>query len=162
VPPSTVDPGALDELLTAAPKIGARPTGADGGTSIGTDTGLPADTVAPTVEKPPDVARKPKVSVGVPAIDAQLSNPAIEKAARAQLYWNLVTRCKDKQDKILPPDTIRLKFSIDGDGYIVAPSIIVTPVDPKYEEAAACMRRELSTATFRAPAATRGKPCVVD
>lgn len=162
VPPSSPDPAALDEFLHEAPKNLPRATGDDGKTKVGTDTGAPADSTPPPIDHPPEPSHKPKVSVGTPNVQAEMSNPAIERAARAQLYYILVTRCRDKDKKILPHDTVHLKFTVDGDGYIVAPTIIITPTNPIYDEAANCMRRELSTATFRAPAATRGTPVGVD
>ncbi len=152
----SVDPGALDDLLAATPKIGASPTGADGGTTLGATTGVPEGS-ASVVEPPPaEAPRAPRVVVGTPTVQAAMANPAIERAARAQLYWNLVQRCRDKDGKLLPPDAIAIRFTIDVDGYISPSSIVARAASPEHADAAHCMRRELSTATFRAPAATWG------
>ena len=55
-----------------------------------------------------------------------------------------------------------VEFNVDAEGYIVVPTIIGSASDPRYDEAATCMRRELSGAAFRAPAAARGLPTRVD
>ncbi len=49
-----------------------------------------------------------------------------------------------------------MRFLIDIDGYIAPSSIVARAASPEHADAAHCMRRELSTATFRAPAATWG------
>ena len=153
----SVDPGALDDLLAATPKIGASPTGTDGGTTIGATTGVPEG--SPSVNEPPpaEAPRAPRVVVGTPTVQAAMANPAIERAARAQLYWNLVQRCRDRDGKLLPPDAIAMRFIIDVDGYISPSSIVARAASSEHADAAHCMRRELSTATFRAPAATWGQ-----
>ncbi|MEO7331895.1 MAG: hypothetical protein ABI193_25185 [Minicystis sp.] len=158
---ASADPSALDELLRRVPSAVAKPTGSNGGSALGEDTHLPPD-LPITEPPPPEVAHKPVITVGAPVMQATMANPAIERAARAQLYWNLVQRCRDKEGKILPPDAVHLKFNIDADGYIATSSIIATAADPRHADAAHCMRRELSTATFRAPAATRGQFGVID
>ncbi len=155
---ATVDPAALDELLANVPKATApQATGADGGTAIGTDTGLP-----PT---PPEVptakaaaAADGNVTFGKIVTQAEMSSPAIERAARAQLYWRLVQRCRDREGKILPPESVHLLFKVDADGYISGSTIIAEAKQERFTEAARCMARELSTATFRAPASARGQP----
>lgn len=152
---SSVDPDALDDLIAAAPKALRRPTGADGGTVIGSDSGVPAEAVA-SASAPPEAHRTPTVVVGAPTVQPGMPDPSIERASRAQLYWNLVQRCRDPQGKLLPPDAIRLRFKIDVDGFIVPSSIIATADDPRFKDAAHCMQRELSTAPFQAPAANRG------
>jgi hypothetical protein len=155
---TTPDPTALEEILAASPKAGARPTGPDGGTLVGTVTDAdagPADAAAPA----PDAAlpkAEARVLAGEPEVQPGLPSPAIERAARAQLYYPLTTRCKDRDGKILPPDAIVLRFRIDPDGYVVPSSISAIATDPRHEDAANCMRRELGAATFRAPAASRG------
>ena len=155
------DPAALDEIVAAAPKVELRPTGADGGTALGGETGLPEGPALPP-EAPSAPARKPRVTVGEPSVQPGMASSSIERAARAQIYWNLVQRCRDRQGNILPHDTIRLRFGFDRDGHIDRSSIIATPIDARFVEAAHCMQRELSKATFRAPAATRGQPGSVD
>lgn len=152
---SSADPDALDDLIAAAPKAARRPTGADGGTLIGSDSGVPAQASA-SASAPPEVHRPPNVVVGAPTVQPGMPDTSIERASRAQLYWNLVQRCRDPQGKILPPDAIRLRFKIDVDGFIIPSSIIATAADPRFKPAADCMQRELSTAAFQAPAANRG------
>jgi hypothetical protein len=152
----SIDPGALDDLLAAAPKPGAS-AAAGAAPMIGANTGVAAGASASAIEPaPPEPTHAPRVTVGVPTLQASMATPAIERAARAQLYWNLVQRCRDKGGKILPPDAISLSFSIDADGYITPSSIVARATSPEHADAAHCMRRELSTATFRAPAATWG------
>lgn len=151
----SVDPGALDDLLAAAPKAaasaGARP-------AIGADTGVPAASASATAMAilPPERKRTSPIVVGTVTIQPPMATPAIERAARAQLYWNLVQRCRDKDGKILPADAISLRFIVDADGYITPSSIIARASLAEHADAAHCMRRELSTATFRGPAANWG------
>jgi hypothetical protein len=97
-----------------------------------------------------------KVSFGALSIQGEMSSASIEREARAQLYWTLVQRCRDKDGSILPPDAVTILFRIDEDGYIIGSSINSAPSKPIYEDAAHCMRRELSSATFRAPVGARG------
>jgi hypothetical protein len=156
------DPSALEELIAAAPKIARRPTGQDGGTAIGHATDRPAEAVIPVASTAPPTPGGPKVVVGAPTVQPTMASPAIERAARAQLYWNLVQRCRDAEGRILPPEVIRLQFHIDADGYIIPTTIVATPRAPRFADAAHCMQRELSTAVFQAPAATRGRDCSVD
>ncbi len=165
VPPelATADPNALAELLAAAPKPSSEPEAQK--SRLGSDTKLPEAPPSEPEAKHEKVF-KPRVSVERGTIDVPLPNPAIERTARAQLYWNLVQRCRDPQGKILPPESIRLHFKIDSDGFIIPSTILATPNDQKGEsselmEAAHCMRRELSKVTFRAPAASRGTPTPV-
>lgn len=154
----SIDRDALDDLVAAAPKLVPSPTAADGGTTIGAETTLPEPSARAAESAAPDATHAPRVVVGTPTLQAAMANPAIERAARAQLYWNLVQRCRDKDGKILPADAIAMRFSIDADGYIARSSIVATARSAEHTEAAHCMRRELSTATFRAPAATWGHP----
>jgi hypothetical protein len=159
-PPLATSPDleALQELVSGAPRDAGVPTGEDGGTLVGTDTRQPPPDAAPA---PPQVsssasARAPHVGVGEASIQAGMSSPAIERAARAQLYWGLTQRCRDKEGKILPPDVVTLQFTIDRDGAISGSSIVASASEPRYDDAAQCMRRELSAATFEAPASARG------
>jgi hypothetical protein len=158
-PLGSVVPKALEEIVAAAPSATPAATGEDGGTRIGTETGLPAvEARAPTEAAEP----RTHVQIGAVKVAGQMSTPAIEKAARAQLYWILVQRCRGPDGNILPPDTITLSFNIDADGTILPASILATAAEPQYEEAAACMRKELSSAPFRAPPGARGQPTRVD
>lgn len=156
------DPGALDDLVAAAPKAERHPTAADGGTAIGSDTGVPAETTEASASAPPEPRRSPKVVVGAPTVQPAMPNPAIERASRAQLYWNLVQRCRDPQGNILPPDAIDLHFKFDVDGFIIPSSIIATAKNPRFKSAAHCMQRQLSTTAFQAPAANRGTEGSID
>lgn len=165
--PEAVDPSALQELLAASPKNSLPSTGQDGGTAIGTETGVKeqadkkkhedsAGVSAPAASASAGPAASSKVQFGSLSIQQEMSSASIEREARAQLYWNLVQRCRDKDKKLLPPDAVLILFRIDVDGFIVPSSITASPSLPDYEEAAHCMRRELSSATFRAPAGGRG------
>ena len=154
---SSVDPTALDELLAEVPAPSARvSTAPDGGTSIGHGTGLPDDPVAPArIESDPEGARG-RVSLG-PVVQPDLSDAATERAARAQLYWSLVQRCRDKEGRLLPPEVVHLSFRVDVDGYVVPPTIVATSKEDRFALAARCMSRELSNSRFRVPAAARGR-----
>ncbi|WP_434041420.1 MULTISPECIES: energy transducer TonB [Sorangium] len=160
---SSAEPEALEEILAAARQAAPRPGGGGTIAKIGTSTGVPEPSARPAASAPPPApAPRSRVEIGAPAVQVDMSSPAIEKAARAQLYWDLVQRCRGPDGKILPPDVIRVEFNVDADGYIVAPTIIGSASDPRYDDAATCMRRELSAATFRAPAGARGLPTRVD
>ncbi|MDC3955853.1 hypothetical protein [Polyangium jinanense] len=155
--------GVLEEILAAAPKSSATPTGPDGGTRVGTETGVRDETEGapegPRVgleASAPRMAKRIQIQEGSPDVHEGIPSPAVERAARAQLYYPLVTRCRGDDGKILPPDTIVLRFKIDVDGYIVPSSISASGTEARYEAAANCMQRELSAAAFRAPAAARG------
>ena len=151
------DTEALSEFLSAAPRDAGAPTAEDGGTLLGSDTKLPVPDVSAVASAPlaPGVP-KGRVDLGETTMQPQMSSPAIERAARAQLYWGLVQRCRDKDSKILPPDAVKLVFTIDPDGFISASSIVASAADPRHDDAALCMRRELSAATFQAPVSARG------
>jgi hypothetical protein len=154
---SSAEPAALAEIVAAAEAVAPRPP-SSAGTKIGTSTGAPEpEPQAPAPAAPAEPPR-PRVEIGVPSLPHEMATPAIEKAARAQLYWDLVQRCRDPEGRILPPDAIELSFNLDGDGTLVVTTIVAEATDPRYDEAAACMRRELSLAgaTFRAPAGGRG------
>jgi hypothetical protein len=152
----SIDPSALEDLIAAAPKPAPLAPIADGGPSIGAVTGVPEASESAIEPPPPAAKATPRVIMGAATVQVEMANPTIERAARAQLYWNLVQRCRDKEGKILPPDAISMRFLIDIDGYIAPSSIVARATSPAHADAAHCMRRELSTATFRAPAATWG------
>ncbi len=159
--PTTADPAALDEILTAASaRAGAAAAPADPSDLLGTDTGVPQDAGAD--HAPASGARGGRVSVGKPVVEPGVSSPGVERAARAQLYWPLVQRCRDEAGAILPPEVVHLHFRLDIDGYIVLSSIHVSSKDLRYAAAARCMERELAAATFRAPPAGRGNARDVD
>ncbi len=155
------DPLALADLLRAVPTSAPSPTDPDGGTLLGTDTGAPATASPVTVEDAPQRNKKSNVQLGPVAVQSEMASPAIEREARAQLYFPLVSRCRDKQGKVLPPDAIFLEFKIDEDGYLVPQSISATALSPPYQAAAECMRREISTLPFRGPAGARGQAAQV-
>jgi hypothetical protein len=138
--PTTADPAALEEILAAVPKTPPRPA---------------ADA---TSARPPEATPAGRVKVGEPSAAPDVSNPALERAARAQLYWPLVQRCHDRDGGLLPPEAVHVSFRLDADGYPVASTILATPRQPRFADAARCMERELGAATFRAPASARGRP----
>lgn len=181
--PASADPGVLDEILAAAASPerargpdGRHPHAADGGPPhpagsgggtphgpdrvdlIGTDTGVASDAGAAAAPAPPDPTRSSKIRVGKVTVEPGMSSPTLERAARAQLYWPLTQRCRDRDGNILPAEVVRLAFHLDRDGYVVPATILALPREPRYADAARCMARELSMATFRAPAAARGLP----
>jgi hypothetical protein len=157
---ATADPAALDEIVAAAPKLAPRTTtGPDGGTTLGADTGVREDTPAP--EAAATGRRATSVRVGKPVVEPNVSGQAIEQAARAQLYWGLTQRCRGPEGKILPPEVVHLVFQLDGDGYLVPPTVLSVPKEERFAAAARCMARELAATTFRAPPAARGRPQTV-
>ncbi|WP_437964225.1 hypothetical protein WMF04_31495 [Sorangium sp. So ce260] len=159
----SAEPDALAEILAAAREAAPRPGDGASLAKIGTSTGLPAPSAPPPDPAPaPAPAPRSRVEIGAPMLQANMSSPAMEKAARAQLYWDLVQRCRGPGGKMLPPDAVRVEFNVDAEGYIVVPTIIGSASDPRHDEAATCMRRELSGAAFRAPAGARGLPTRVD
>jgi len=159
--PATADTAALDEILAAASaRASAAAPPADPSDLLGTDTGVPLDGGADRA--PASAARGAKVSVGKVTVEPGLSSPGVERAARAQLYWPLVQRCRDDAGAILPPEVVRIRFSLDADGYIVPASIHTSAKEARFAGAARCMERELAAATFRAPPAGRGSLQGVD
>jgi hypothetical protein len=148
---------ALDELLAAATasQLPAS-TAPDGGTRVGTDTGVASRDggAAPSATGSP----KAEVAVGAPTSEPLVSSPALEREARAQLYWPLTTKCKGEDGRILPPDAVTLTFTIDAEGYIQPSSIAATTEDPRHDSAAKCMIRELGASSFRMPPTSRGLP----
>ncbi len=164
-------PGVLAEIVAATPKPSATPTGPDGGTRVGTETGVPDDSRKGPSEPDGGVdasartkgtGKRIKIAEGSLDVSEGIPSPAVERAARAQLYYPLVQRCRGPDGQILPPDTVVLRFRIDVDGYIVPASISAIAEDSRYEAAANCMQRELSAAAFRAPAAARGVATIVN
>jgi hypothetical protein len=154
--PSSAEPGALDEILAAAPR--SRSGGVDRSGAIGTDTGVPGDAGPGAAPAPVEQAKTARIHVGKVVIEPGMSSPTIERAARAQLYWPLVQRCRDADGGILPAEVVHLTFHLDADGYVIPATILAVPKEPRFADAARCMARELSMATFRAPAAARGLP----
>lgn len=149
--PDRADPGALAELLKAAPAPEPlRPTDPEGGTRVGTDTGL-EPTEPPLV--PPRPAA-PSLHAGQLELQPLLSTPAIERAARAQIYWRLAQQCHGPDGAPLPPDAIRVSFHIRADGSVDPGSLSASATDVKYQAVTECVVRELSASAFRGPEAT--------
>ena len=159
--PTITDPRALDEILAAAPRPAL--VNADGGPSretlLGTDTGVASDAGAARPGAP-DSSKAARIHVGKVTIEPGMSTPAIERAARAQLYWPLVQRCRDRDGNILPAEVVHLTFHLDRDGYVIPATILAVGKEP-FADAARCMARELGMATFRSPAGARGTPVTV-
>jgi hypothetical protein len=160
------DPEVLAEIIAAVPKLEPRPTGPDGGSLVGVniepseDKGSDAGVTGAGKGPARDV--EARVEVGNVEVSPGMPSPAVERAARAQLYYTLTMRCRDRDGKILPPDAINLHFNIDVEGYIMPSSISARANEQRHEDAANCMRRELSAATFRAPPAGRGAVTTVN
>ncbi len=155
------EPGVLGEILAAAPKNMPSATDPDGGTLIGTETGVKQTGAAENTlgsKGTANGARAAKLmSIESGTVEVQgLPAHAAERLARAQIYYPLVTRCRDAEGHILPPDAVVLRFRFDEDGNIVPSSISAIAADSRHENAANCMRRELSAVAFRGPAAFRG------
>jgi hypothetical protein len=160
--PTIPEPAALDEILAAARLAGAADAGgADGGAPdrgalLGTDTGVPADAGAAEGGAAAEARREGGFHIGEVNGLPRMSSPAIEKAARAQLYWPLVQHCRDEAGGILPAEAVHVTLQIDREGYIVPATILAVPREPRFAQAARCMARELRVVAFRMPAASRG------
>ena len=158
---ATVDPAALDEILAAAAGRDAGAPAADPGrahrdrtTRVALDGGAALDGGPAAAGGGRPGGRRS--TWGKVVVEPGMSTPSIERAARAQIYWPLVQHCRDPEGAILPPEVVHLAFQIDRDGYIVPSTVVAVPKEPRFGDAARCMARELSMATFRAPAAARG------
>ena len=160
-PLTSADPLALADLLRQVPTSTPGPTDPDGGTLIGSETGVPGTAAPVTVEDAPHRTKQVSVQLGALNVQAVMASPAIEREARAQLYYPLVSRCKGLDGKILPPDAVLLELTIDEEGYILHQNTVATAQDPQYKAAAECMRRELLALPFRGPAGARGVPAQV-
>ncbi len=150
--PTAPDPAALDALIDAVPEEVPPPTAADGQTSVGTDTGVPGE------ELPiPAATATPRVVGGAVQIQPQLSSPAIEREARAQIYWRL-RECKGPDGRPPPPESITLAFTLREDGTVDPASVIASADDEELQSAAECVLREFSATPFEGPLATRRTP----
>ncbi len=153
-PPEQPDPQALAELLAATPSARPPSTGPDGGTLVGTETGTTGDAGAPAPLSLPSRGARIGMAVGEPEVLPLLSSPAIERAARELIYWNLMKKCRGPEDEEPPPDVITLMFTIRSDGSVDPASVGASATDKRYEGTAECVVREFSASPFRGPAAT--------
>lgn len=161
--PSSPDPAVLDEIVAAADKAKITAPPVDAG-AIGSDTGVASDAGAPPPASAASDAGAPsaRISVGKPALVPDMSDPAIERTARAQLYWPLVQRCRGPGGGLLPPEAVHLKFQLDPDGYVVPASVIAIPKEARFADAARCMGREVASSSFRAPPSARSRTHTID
>ena len=160
--PVSADPAALAEILAAAPKPAARaPTSVDGGSAVGSETGVREG--PPAAEAPSASAAPPAVGgrVGRMTVASPVSDQALELALRAQVYWSLTQTCRGPDQRLLPPEAVRIEFQVDRDGYLVPPTVVASAKEGRFAEAARCMARALSATAFRAPPAARGRPYAV-
>jgi hypothetical protein len=149
------DPDALAELVRAASARAA--TSAAPLRTPGGDTRLPGSGDVDLAASDPHsrAGVGPAASASAPRV-AGAGNDAIERSARAQLYWELTQRCKDEHDAILPPESVEVMFDVDDEGYLVTSTISAIAKSPPFERAALCMRREVARSGYRAPPAARG------
>lgn len=154
----TPDPAALAELLDHSPSARPpRPTAPDGGTLVGSDSGVEGEEL-PSV---PPVPSSPRLRVGRPRYQPLLANPAIERAARAQIYWQL-RACTGPDGKAPPPESVALSFTLRPDGSVDPATVGATTENDELEAVAECVVRTFSSIPFRGPAAARGtSPSVV-
>jgi hypothetical protein len=145
--PRRPDPAALAELVAAAPK--AAPTSSTS-TLVGTDTGIPT-TRASAGPGATDGLTPPRVTARPP-----LSSPALERAARAQLYWPLARACRLANGELPPKDSVVLEFEIQADGSVYPGSVAATADDERHRRVAECVERVFSASGFRGPAEGRG------
>jgi len=148
---------ALQELISATPTSRPKTTGADGGTLIGTDTDEREPVDAPVAPTGADAPQPPDALVAGPlSVQPTMSNPAIERAAREQIYWPLVQKCRGPKGEILPPDSITLRFTIRTDGTVDPASVDAEADEEKYQSAAQCVVREFSSIPFQGPPSSLG------
>jgi hypothetical protein len=152
--PEQPDPQALAELLAATPSARPPSTGLDGGTLVGTETGFTGDPATPEPSARPAGGVVTGMQVGEPEVLPLLSTPAIERAARQLIYWNLMKNCRGPDDALVPPDMITLVFTIRSDGSVDPASVGASAAEKRYEATAECVVREFSASPFRGPAAT--------
>jgi hypothetical protein len=158
-PAASADPAALAAILEAAPRREPASTGPDGGTLVGLETRRSTEALTEPPAAPAGPARQAPTAIvdtGEVLLEPGSSSPAIERAARAGLYWDLVHRCRERQGKLLPPDAVRLEFTVQGDGTVATSTILATSQEGRYDEAAQCMRRLLASGGFRVPAPADG------
>jgi hypothetical protein len=154
VAPANPSPNALQEIVAAAPSSSPPPTDGDTGTRIGLDTGVERGE-GPSYVPPPTTTSK--VVAGDLEIQPQLSSPAIEREARAQIYWRL-RRCKGPGGKPPAPESITLSFTLREDGTVDPVSVTATTADEALQATAECVLREFSNVPFEGPVATRRTP----
>jgi hypothetical protein len=148
--PTTPDRAALAELLHHVPKDAPPPTGSSG-TRVGTDSGVPGEAAVVHGRRASD---DPGVRAGPIELQPLLSSPAIERAAREQIYWSL-RKCTGPDGNPPPPESITLKFTIEADGSVDPASVSTEVADPALEPTAECVLTAFSASPFRGPAATR-------
>jgi hypothetical protein len=149
--PAEPDRMALAELLAAAPADTPTPTAKDG-TLVGSNTGLEEDALPPSVDASVGTPQAHLVA-GAPEIQPLLSSPAIERAAREQIYWELMKKCRGPDGEAPTPEVITLVFTIRADGSVDPASAAASAAEARYEATAACVLREFSAIPFRGPAA---------
>lgn len=153
------DPSALAELVAQSPKQVLEPTGPDGATLVGTDTKVPRAEAAASAAVPTQLGTDHRVGMltaGDIEIQPLLSTPAIERAARAQIYWPLRQKCAGPDGQPPPPDAVTLTFSIRSDGTVDPASVTAEAGDKRFEPTADCVLREFSALPFRGPGAVLG------
>lgn len=148
--PRTPDPSALREIIGRAPRDGLGPTAGEG-SLVGTETGVPERETASLLSPMPPTDH-PRVQAGKAELQPALSSPAIERAARAQLYWPL-RACRLPDGSAPPPESIVLGFTIRPDGRVDPASVSATAEDQALAEVALCALRAFSASPFLGPAA---------
>jgi hypothetical protein len=151
--PRAPSPTALKALVEAAPEVESKPTGDDGQTLVGSDTGREEEDEALIPLPRP----APRVRGGEVEIQPQMSSPAIERQARAQIYWDL-RRCKEAGGRPPPPESITLAFTLREDGTVDPASVTATAADDRLHPVAECVLREFSSTPFEGPPAARRTP----
>ena len=153
--PSAASQAVLAELVGRSRQLPAvRPTAPDGRTRVGSETGAKGPDATPTPALPPPRQRRPGLHAGPIEVQPAVSSPAIEREARAQIYWRL-RNCKQADGTPPPPDAIVLDFIIQGDGTIEPSSVKATTEDRTLEPVAACVLRTFAASPFTGPAAAR-------
>jgi hypothetical protein len=148
--PDNPDPSALSEIVAKGTREAPPPTAPDG-TLVGSETGEPeqVDPVSALATTPP---QPPRVQAGHAELAPALSSPAIERAARAQLYWRL-RECRLPNGAPPPPDAITLGFTIRQDGTVDPASVSASAGDDAHAEVAVCVLRTFSASPFLGPPA---------
>jgi hypothetical protein len=143
---------ALAELLDHVPSSRAgSPTAPDGGTLVGSDSGVEGE----VLPEPPPVPSHRQLRLGRARYQPMLSNAAIERAARAQIYWHL-RKCTTAAGTPPPAESIALSFTLRPDGTVDPATVTAKAQDEKLDDVAECVVRTFSSIPFRGPAAAHG------
>lgn len=146
--PRHADPGVLGELLATVPSAHPADGEARARTRLGTDTGVAAASASPpSPNAAPRMETRPR---------ATLSSPALERAAREQLYWPLVRVCRLADGSLPPADSVTLEFDLLADGSVPPNTVTTRASEERFRGVAECVERVFASSGFRGPVEGRG------